>query len=59
MANCALATAAATFCDGIALTWFRGLYGTDPERIVLGAAWILCGAGMGLLLGYVEAGRRC
>ena len=58
VAGCALATGAAAFCDGIALTWFRPMYGTDSDQIVLGAAWILWGAGMALVLAYVEAERR-
>ncbi|GAB4192102.1 MAG: hypothetical protein OHK0022_06130 [Roseiflexaceae bacterium] len=45
---------AATFCDGIALTWGRDLYGTDPALITFGAAWILWGVGLFLLFAYLE-----
>jgi hypothetical protein len=48
----------ATFCDGIALTWGRGLYGTDPDQIVFGAAWILWGVGLFLLFAYLGDQRR-
>lgn len=45
---------AATFCDGIALTWARDLYGSDAALITLGAAWILWGVGLFLLFAYLE-----
>lgn len=45
-------TIAATFCDGIALTWFRGIYAESYEVSHYGAAWILFGAGVGLLIAY-------
>ena len=54
----AVGTVAATFCDGIALTWFRWLYGTDPEQVVLGAAWILWGAGAFFAAAFFEAHRQ-
>jgi hypothetical protein len=44
---------AATFCDGIALTWGRDLYGSDPNMITFGAAWILWGVGLFLLVAYL------
>lgn len=43
---------AATCADGVALTWGRALYGTDPAQIVYGAAWILWGVGWFLLFAY-------
>jgi hypothetical protein len=46
-------TITATFLDGIALTWFRQLYAESFEIALYGAAWILFGAGVGLLFGYV------
>jgi hypothetical protein len=46
-------TYTATFLDGIALTWFGGLYGNTFEVRLYGAAWILWGAGLGLLLGHL------
>jgi Family of unknown function (DUF5367) len=46
-------TITATFLDGIALTWFRQLYAETFEIALYGAAWILFGAGVGLLFGYV------
>ena len=49
----ALATMAATLCDGIALTWLRGLYGTDPAEVLAGAAWLFWGVGLGLLWAFL------
>ena len=43
-------TGAATLCDGMALTWFRWLYGTDAATVLGGAALILWGAGVALVL---------
>lgn len=54
----AVGTISATFCDGIALTWGRGLYGTDPEQIIFGAAWILWGVGLFLVSAYLDDQRR-
>jgi len=51
-------TCAATLCDGLALTWARGLYGSDPDQVVYGAAWILWGAAAFLLAAIFEARRR-
>ena len=48
----AFGTMIATFCDGIALTWARNLYGSDPLHTTFGAAWILWGVGLFLLFGY-------
>jgi hypothetical protein len=45
-------TITATFCDGIALTWFRKLYAETYEVSHYGSAWILFGLGVGLLIGY-------
>jgi hypothetical protein len=57
VAGVAFGTGAATFCDGIALTWGRTLYGTDSGHVLLGSAWILWGVGLFLTLAYVEAFR--
>jgi hypothetical protein len=46
-------TATALLLDGIALNFFRGLYGNDPVIIMAGAALIMWGAGVGLVLGMV------
>ena len=46
-------TFTATFLDGIALIWFRHLYSDSFEVALHGAAWILWGAGLGLLFAYV------
>lgn len=51
-------TCSATICDGIALTWFRGLYGSDPELVLLGAAWILWGISAFFAAAMFEAWRR-
>lgn len=45
-------TFTATFLDAIALTWFRNLYSESFEVALHGAAWILWGVGLGLLLTY-------
>ncbi|MBC8161829.1 MAG: hypothetical protein H7Z42_11475 [Roseiflexaceae bacterium] len=54
----AVGVVAATLCDGIALTWGRQLYGTDPAQITLGAAWILWGVGLFLLFAYLTDQRQ-
>lgn len=46
----AVATAAATLLDGVALGWFPTLYGTDP---LAAAAAILWGGGVGLALAWL------
>ena len=53
----AVGTMTATFADGIALTWGRGLYGSDPAMTTLGAAWILWGVGLFLLFAYLSDDR--
>ncbi|GAB2603399.1 DUF5367 family protein [Spirosoma areae] len=45
-------TFTATFLDAIALVWFRQLYSQSVEVALHGAAWILWGAGLGLLFSY-------
>lgn len=49
----AIVTMTAMFLDGIALTWFRGLYSDKYEVSHYGAAFILFGVGVGLLLSYL------
>lgn len=53
----AIGLIAATFADGIVLTWFRDLYGADPAVVGYGAAWILWGVGLFLLIAYLEDRR--
>ena len=48
-------TMSALFLDGIALTWFTALYGTDPAVVLGGAASIMFGAGVALDGGRFEA----
>ena len=36
--------------DGIAISRFPSLYGASPEQVMLGAAWLLWGVGVLLLL---------
>jgi hypothetical protein len=50
----AIGLVAATICDAVALTWGRGLYGSDPAQIVSGAAWILWGVGFFLLFAFLD-----
>lgn len=54
----AVGAASATFCDGIALTWFRWLYGADPEQVLYGAAWILWGIFTFFAAAIFEANRQ-
>ena len=54
----AIVTITAMLLDGIALTWFQNWYGLEPTRLVLVAAWLLWGAGMGLAMGYWESIKR-
>lgn len=46
-------TLTATLLDSIALARFRQLYGDSFEVALCGAAWILWGAGLGLLFAYL------
>jgi hypothetical protein len=53
-----LGTVIATFCDGLALTWARGLfYGSDLRLTTLGAGWIFWGVGLFLLFAYLNDHR--
>lgn len=54
----AIGLVAATLCDEIALTWGRGLYGSDSAQVVFGAAWILWGVGLFLLFACFEDHRQ-
>ena len=38
--------------DGAFITCFTGLYGNNPATIMIGAAWLLWGVGLLLLLAY-------
>ncbi len=51
-------TFSATFFDGIALTWFRKIYGNVFKQTHYGAAWILWAGGAGLLLGYIMSNKK-
>lgn len=46
-------TITATFLDATAFTWFRGIYHESFEIAMHGAALILWGAGLGLLMAYI------
>ncbi len=50
--------AAATFFDGVFLTWIPSLYGSNTDEMVLGAAWILWGAFAFIGAAFFEAYRR-
>ncbi len=43
----------AAVLDGVAITFFGSLYGTSAPVVMLGAAWILWGAGWGLGVAYL------
>ena len=45
-----VATAAAMLCDGIALHFFPGLYGTTSAQLAVSGELILWGAGVGIVL---------
>ncbi|WP_424952993.1 hypothetical protein [Deinococcus sp.] len=47
-----LMTSVAMLCDGVALTFFPALYGLTSVPLLLGAAWILWGAGLIQLMAY-------
>ena len=49
----AIMTGTASLLDGLALTWMPSLYGATPEVVLGGAAAILWGAGVALVLGMV------
>lgn len=51
-------TATASFCDGIALTWARGLYGPGAEQVLPGAACILWGVGCVMTAAYIDSYRE-
>jgi Family of unknown function (DUF5367) len=51
-------TFTATFLDAIALAWFKHLYSNSFEVALHGAAWILWGAGLGLLFAYILENRK-
>jgi Family of unknown function (DUF5367) len=46
-------TLTAALLDGIALAFFRNLYAQSFEIALHGAAWILWGAGIGLLFAFI------
>lgn len=52
----AIMTLVAAMCDGLALTGFYTLYGATHEVALYGAAVILWGAGVGMLVGYLSSG---
>jgi Family of unknown function (DUF5367) len=48
----AIVALTATLLDSVALTWFQGWYGLAPAGLLLAAAWLLWGVGIGLGIGY-------
>jgi hypothetical protein len=48
-----IATATALLLDGMAVAWIPWLYGTTESHVLAGAAVILWGGGVGLVLGFV------
>lgn len=53
----AIATVAATVCDGTALTWWPWLYGSDAGQVLPGAAWLLWALGVFLLFAWFDSLR--
>lgn len=50
-------TFTATTLDAIAFTWFSSIYSTDDPTALNGAAVILWGAGLGLMMAYYLEAR--
>jgi hypothetical protein len=48
-------TQVALLLDGIAITWFPQLYGESHTTVMLGAALIMWGAGIGLIIAWIMA----
>jgi hypothetical protein len=51
-------TMAAAMCDGVAITWAPWLYGGVTPGLAPAAAWILWGAGAGMLIALVMGHRE-
>ena len=51
----AVTVATGTLLDGVFITWQRDIYGSNPEIIMIGAAWILWGIGMLLIMAMIMA----
>lgn len=49
--------ATATLVDGTILAWFQNIYSYDQTKLLLIAAWLLWGIGIGLTIGYLESLR--
>lgn len=47
-----LSSFAAALLDGVALTWFPGLYGLEQTGLFLAAAWLIYVFGVGFGIGY-------
>lgn len=57
VAGSALVVGVATLVDAAALRWAPFLYGTDEHVLHLGAAWLLWGYGVTLVLALLMQGR--
>lgn len=57
LSGVAMALAAATLLDGLALAWLPSLYGGTPEMVAGAGGTILWGAGVVLVLGALVARR--
>jgi hypothetical protein len=57
LAALVLETSTATLIDGAVLTWFQTVYSHEQSTLLLIAAWLLWGGGMGLAVGYLESLR--
>lgn len=49
-----VAVGSASLCDGLAITWLGSLYGDNDLHIRLGAAYILWGVGLFLIVALVR-----
>jgi hypothetical protein len=48
-------TQVALLLDGVAITWFPQLYGQSHTTVMLGAALIMWGAGVGMVIAWMMA----
>ena len=57
LAGVTVVGATAMMIDGVALRWFSGVYGSADLTVRLGAAWLLWGYGVSLLIALIMALR--
>lgn len=55
--SAAIMSLAALLMDGVALTWFKDLYGEEFQNTHYGAAWLSYGVGVCFLVAFVLRSR--